>query len=487
MDYSNSEKDSKSGKGFKKIFKNFSFLTLGRVAGDFFSFLLFVVLSREFGQEGIGQYSFAVGFTGFFGMLSQFGLIDYTIKEISRNKDSFHFYFSNIFTLNLILSIFIFVILLIITPFLSFSGETKSIIIIIGGYQIVSYMINILTGIFIAYEQMHIAGTIVFTTKLLAALGSIIVTLLGGSIVFALTFLPFVTIIQFLIVLIFIKNRFHTFKLSYSFISIKKTFKELIPYGVADFLNQVYSRLDVVLIGFIIGEAATGIYNVGYRVIFFLTFIPNFSGLAIFPLITRLHRESRHEFHKMYHKSLNMMIITGLPISVGLWLIAPQAMDLIFGAKFTASVTILRILSGMFLLKCLIAIMQVFLMASDHQRYIALSNWIITILSVIIFPILIYYFGIEGAATAVMISTVLIVVLFTLKLKDIIGFPNIKSRFLICLTGISAFCVPFSFAPSLSFFLVIPLSIIIYVSVILMFKDVRENELRLALSLVKLK
>ena len=57
--------DSKSGKGFKKIFKNFSFLTIGKVSGDFFTFILFIVLSRKFGQEGIGQYSFAVGLGGF--------------------------------------------------------------------------------------------------------------------------------------------------------------------------------------------------------------------------------------------------------------------------------------------------------------------------------------------------------------------------------------------------------------------------------------
>jgi O-antigen/teichoic acid export membrane protein len=40
------------------IFRNFSFLIVGKTLGDVFTFILFVLLSRAFGQEGIGQYSF---------------------------------------------------------------------------------------------------------------------------------------------------------------------------------------------------------------------------------------------------------------------------------------------------------------------------------------------------------------------------------------------------------------------------------------------
>ena len=67
-----------------RIFRNFSFLTAGKLVGDGSTFLLIVVLSRVFGQEGIGWYAFAMAFTGFFVVLADFGLTPFSIKELSR-------------------------------------------------------------------------------------------------------------------------------------------------------------------------------------------------------------------------------------------------------------------------------------------------------------------------------------------------------------------------------------------------------------------
>ena len=50
----------------RKIIGNFFFLVTGKLIGDFFTFILFVAISRLFGQEGTGQYSFA---TGVYGLL----------------------------------------------------------------------------------------------------------------------------------------------------------------------------------------------------------------------------------------------------------------------------------------------------------------------------------------------------------------------------------------------------------------------------------
>ena len=51
--------DHQIGKGFKRLLKNFTFLTSGKITENFVTLILFVVISRNFGQEGIGQYSFA--------------------------------------------------------------------------------------------------------------------------------------------------------------------------------------------------------------------------------------------------------------------------------------------------------------------------------------------------------------------------------------------------------------------------------------------
>jgi hypothetical protein len=67
----------------------------------------------------------------------------------------------------------------------------------------------------------------------------------------------------------------------------------------------------------LINAAAAGIYNVAYRVIFLLTFAPHFAATAIFPQASRLYATSHSEFKALYHNSLNLIILLGLPIYYG--------------------------------------------------------------------------------------------------------------------------------------------------------------------------
>lgn len=84
---------SDNTKASGRVLRNFSFLALGKVLGDFFTFILFVVLSRYYGQEGMGQYSFAVALTGLFMVAAEFGLLELSVKEMSRIPDSMMDYF----------------------------------------------------------------------------------------------------------------------------------------------------------------------------------------------------------------------------------------------------------------------------------------------------------------------------------------------------------------------------------------------------------
>lgn len=475
--------DSKSGKGFKKIFKNFSFLTFGKLGGDFFTFILFVVLSRKFGSVGIGEYSFAVGLTGFFAVCSDFGLYSYTVKEISRHKNASENYFSKVFSLRIAQSVIVIILLLAILPFLGFSQEGKTIILIIGVYQVIYTFIDGISAVFIAHEFMHISAGIEASLKIATSFTAVSIALLGGGIVLALLALPIVAFIQLFAVRQVLRKRIGKTKLSFSIDSLKDTFRHAIPFGTSDFLNQLFNRIDIVLIGFLLGDSPAGIYNVGYRIVFFFSFVPRFASVAFFPIVSRLFHQSKSEFRKMYNKSLSMMIIIGLPVSAGLWLIAPKFIELVFGPNFAESATILRIFSWLFIALCFVQIMEVFLMSSDHQVKMAKGQWVVTWISVVLNVVLIYFLGIIGAAIAVLTSSVILVFIFAVDLKSIIGVPHIWSRLLIGILGIAAFCIPLMLMNQLSIFLIIPAAAIIYLGIMLSFKDVRRNELRMVLSL----
>ena len=122
------------------------------------------------------------------------------------------------------------------------------------------------------------------------------------------------------------------------------------------------------------------------------------------PLASKLYKDSLDEFRSLYHRSIKVVVLIALPISAGVWLIAPDLIMIIFGKAFEESSSVLRILSGLLFFTFLNRLMMTFLAASDKQSDAARVQWIAVLLNLIGNLILIPVFGVMGAAISTLIS-----------------------------------------------------------------------------------
>ena len=130
--------------------------------------------------------------------------------------------------------------------------------------------------------------------------------------------------------------------------------------------------------------------------------------------------------------------------------------------------------------------MQPFLMSCDRQTEMAKSNWIAAVLNVLGNVLLIPSFGIKGAAAATLISEAVLVALFILRLKAIFGWPRIGAKLVISGTATAVFFLTFAFLPSYrSLVIVVPTSLLLYLATLLLFKEIRQNEVRSILDFLK--
>ena len=308
----------------RKLLQNFGFLTVGKTLGDVFTFVLFVSLSRVFGQEGIGLYSFAMGLTGFFAIVAGFGLDPFSIKELGRRNSPLPASFGRILSLRVALSLAVFAALLLALPFLPFPRESKLIILVIGVYQVAQRMSEGFVVVLISREDTLLAGALDAMFKAVTALGGIAVVLAGGSLAMAVAALAVLTAGQMLVAYPLVARRYGRPKMTASWSLLMGTARQATPYAGSRILTQLYTRADVVLLGFFLGTAAAGVYNVAYRVVFILMSVPHYAATAVFPLASRLYTESREEFEELYDRSLSAIVLAGLPIAAGVWLIAEQ-------------------------------------------------------------------------------------------------------------------------------------------------------------------
>jgi len=467
-----------------QILRNYASLTAGKAIGDLFTFALFVIISRKYGQDGLGEYSFAMAFTGFFIVFADFGLYNFSIKELSQLPNSLEKYFGKIIIIRLLLSAIVSVVLLFTLIFLPFEAEAKYVIAIIGSFQIIYTLINGWNTTCIANEDMHIAAMIEISLRLFILLASSVTIFLGGSLIASLQPFPIIALCHLLLICLIVRKRYGSLIFFLSWAEGITILKRAIPYSSFMFLRQLSTRLDIILLGFFLGTSATGIYNAAYRVAFMLIFLSYFAGLAIFPAASKLYLHSRQKLILLYQSSLNIMVIIGIPISFGLWLIAPHLTILLFGEKFLASISILRLLAIIVFLAFIKSIMGIFLTSCDRQTGRAKGQLLAAVFNLGGNLLLIPWLGVQGAAIATIISETILVSYFMTNLHNILGWPQIVSRMLISLFASTTFCLLFICLHTNSLWIIIPGSILIYIAIIVSFSEIRKNELKFLLGMI---
>lgn len=470
-------KGEKLETGASLLFKNMSFLTIAKVLGDLANFMFFVMLTKTFGEEGVGQYSFASAFAGFFMIFADFGLYTLTVKELGRNKDSTLLYYGRILSLRLILCFLTLTVLLIGLPFLPVSGQVKQIIIFIGLYQVLGTVVDGFGAIFVAHEESRLAGYLDLALRGTATVAGTAIILTGADLVTVTRALPIVSVVYCFLGYGLVAKRYGSSQGFVSWPFFLSKLQEAIPYMLSGVIHTVSARSDVFLLGILLGMVSSGIYSVGYRFVFFLLFLPYYGALVLLPLVSRLYESSRKDLQTTYVESLTVSIFVGVPASVGLWLLAPDLVDLIFGQEFIQSAQILRLLAALFGLACVKSVLATFLMASNLQAPMVRWQGITGAVNVILNLLLIPKLGMEGAAIATLFSEILLIMVFFARLKPVVGWPRIGANLTkSCIASLS-FCLLFTVFPGVPLILLIPSSVIIYISTLFLFKDIRRNEI----------
>ncbi len=484
------DKDKQHRVATARIFQNFGFLTAGKLLGDVFVFVMFVLLSREFGKQGIGEYSFAMAITSLLMILANYGLTELCDKEMSRLRESRALivkYYSEILTVRLVFIVLAGCLLFLISPLLGLSDRALQVLILVGSFQIIYTVLEGLGSIFVAYEKMQYKGLLEFSARSSSALICIAVVYAGGGLAESLIALPVITVFHIIAVHILLVRKTGKLVLGIAWKRFVEIVKEATAYAGFLFLWQVAVRADVILIGLMLGVVAAGVYNVAYRVVFMLLFLPYFGATALLPVASRLYKSSDQELEleKLYHSSLNVAVLIGVPIAAGIWLIAPALIELIFGNEFTESAQILRLLALLLFFACFNSVAGMFLTATDRQTERVRIQWTIAWVGILGNLLLIPLLGMKGAAYATIFAEVLLAVLLACRLRSAFGWPKIGFRLSVAILGALSFSVSLEWWSPLPLFITIPLAVFIYVIILMMFRDIRVKEGNMILAFFK--
>jgi O-antigen/teichoic acid export membrane protein len=207
--------------------------------------------------------------------------------------------------------------------------------------------------------------------------------------------------------------------------------------AVAYILQDVYSHVDVVLLGFLVHAADVGSYSAAYRLVDAVTFLTAGAlTAAVFPVFSRLAVEAPERVPRLYERIVRLLVVGLVLGSLALVAFASQLVHIVYGFG-DRTAHLLALLAPSTLLIPLNFTTTYLALATGRARAAILSTGIAALVNVIANLVAVPLAGVEAAAGATLLAEVTMVVVFQLALRRA-GFESQALRTAVVGGGIAA-------------------------------------------------
>lgn len=446
----------------KKIVKNTFILTSGQIFSKILNLIILLILTRMLGRDGFGLYSFALAFGSMFMLFTHFGIHSLLVRDIARDRGKANEYVNFTLSAVLIFSFGTFFLINLIAYITGWILSERIIIFIVSFYVILDAISRYFISIFRAFERMEYEVLVNMTDRIGLLICALLVWLLNFNLVTLVTGFSFIGMAKALTAFLILRSKFIRPKLRWSFNFISPLLKEAYPFALVGLFTSVTIKIDTILLKYFHTDDIVGIYNAGRKLIESLSFIPESIYYAVFPTLSALFIIDRTKFSQTFQQSLKYMIIVAIPITTGLFFLAPQIIQILYDPEFYNAFIPLRWLSialGILFCKHILAVT---LNAAGKQYLLAIISGIALLINVLLNFLLIPKHSYLGASLSLIVSEALIAIISYIFIQRLIKFSNFKTVIFKMIIAGAGMIMIMIFLKISNIFLVFILSIIFY-------------------------
>ena len=309
------------------------------------SFVLQLVIARQLGPVGLGQYTIALAYLNVGQIISELGLPALLVRDLAQQPGLRRGYYQIGIAIQLVASLLTWAALVGLTWLLGLPPATQLILWVVGASLPFYAVTSVTQTLFQSSERMEFVMGVELCINTLILILSVIVVLRGGTTLHLAAVLVATQVISAL-VSTFLLRRSGLFatpqeKIAWQWSMLARRAGPFYVLALADVLLQ---RADVVLLSIVGGEAITGIYGAAYNLVRVgLKLIQNFWA-ALYPTLSRLYHHNQAHYRRLGNFSLrygSLALLGAAAIGAG---ITQQALGLIYGAAYSESAVVLQIL-----------------------------------------------------------------------------------------------------------------------------------------------
>ena len=391
--------------------------------------------------------------------LAAFGISGTSIKfypEFSKDVKSKNEFFSFQFLLTII-GLFLVLILTFIFNKELINFFSKKSELITDYFDIIFFILFLLTlsTIFESYlkSRMHIILPNFTNGVLNRIFTGFSVLLLSASIInfHQMIYLQVPIYSIGVLILIFYSYKKEKFTIDLNFIKIKNKINSILNFNiyslVSGFGNIIILNIDILMISALLGLSDTGIYTTAFYIAIIIEMPRRAVSQISTPILSKLFKENNLKSIKNYYKivSINQLIIGSL-----LFLLVISNLENIFNLipnkdNFIKGISIVPIICIAKLITMSSSFGSELILMSKHYKFSVTSIIILAIITVISNYFLIPIYGINGAAYAALLSSIifnLVKIIFIYYKYRFLPF-SIKSVYVIIITIITFLIIYF--------------------------------------------
>lgn len=397
-------------KGFKKYAGNVSWMFLGYLVRIGAKFLVGIYIARYLGATDYGLYSYAMSFALLFQVLVRLGFRDVVIREIaSAEQDA-----STIISTVLALKIAGAVAALILTyvSSLIFNSSYETSLILIASLYVLFETFDVLDYLFQAkvLAKYTVYASVIATVLISAVKFSFIVAklpLVYFVVTFALEAFLYSACLYF-----FFKKDFHLhLRLSlYRPKLAAELFKDSWPLALAMAVTMINTNIDQVMVKNMLSNTSLGYYSVGMRLYTSLNYVPFAICATLFPAIINARKQSSQLYAQRMKELYMLMFWMGTGFALILVVFAEDIVITLFTEEFRGAIKVLQISAYTMIPLYLGSGLNKYLVAERLTKINAIRTGFAVVANLGLDWLLIPRYGIEGAATATLVSGIVSVI-----------------------------------------------------------------------------
>lgn len=327
----------------KTIARNTLLLSGSQFISSFFMYLLFIIAARLLGVASYGKFIFAVTYISLLRVVMDLGLTELTIRDISNNKDLTESYFVNISIIKAGLTILSFLILYLTLNLTGYAEDVRNMSYILFVAEAMRSYSDFMRAIFRGHQRMEYEAIIWVGERLLLFIVGCFVLYITRDYIFLSWTILGVAILKVAVTYFIVNREFIKKKMSPSLALSKDLLKGGILFGAITAFAVVSFKIDTVMLSFMKGDEAVGIYNAAYQLLEGIMLIQAAFFGALFPMLSSLQSDMPR-FESVVRTGIKYNMLFVLPFATGVTIMAEPLVKTLYGNSYVISAVPLKIL-----------------------------------------------------------------------------------------------------------------------------------------------